>query len=119
MVGDIFLVFSLLSVDLCTLHRLLGGLHCGLINAALYNYCITNFTNLAAVQKPVWYFTSMSSCVCQALMARIIRSIQAHICKSCTILSHTQHAVTTHEHFFLLRRPLSLSRYAYLILTGK
>lgn len=41
------------SICICP-RRILDGVHCGLITAALYGYCITNFLNLAAVQKPVW-----------------------------------------------------------------
>ena len=35
--------------------RVLDTFHVGLITAAMYWYCITNFANLLAVQRPVWY----------------------------------------------------------------
>ena len=35
-------------------NRILDTIHVGLITGAMYWYCITNFTNLLAVQKPIW-----------------------------------------------------------------
>ncbi|TBU36341.1 hypothetical protein BD309DRAFT_878541 [Dichomitus squalens] len=34
--------------------RLLDTVHVALITGAMYWYCITNFTNLQAIQKPIW-----------------------------------------------------------------
>ncbi|KAI0368172.1 hypothetical protein BV20DRAFT_1054168 [Pilatotrama ljubarskyi] len=38
---------------------LLDSLHAGLITAAMYWYCITNFTNLLAIQQPIWPIATM------------------------------------------------------------
>ncbi|KAI8976296.1 hypothetical protein BD414DRAFT_524569 [Trametes punicea] len=43
----------------CGLRRILDGLHAGLITGAIYWYCITNFTNLQAVQRPIWPIPTM------------------------------------------------------------
>ena len=42
------------SANRTACERLLDSLHVGLITGAMYWYCITNFTNLMAVQKPIW-----------------------------------------------------------------
>ncbi|TBU26709.1 hypothetical protein BD311DRAFT_698129, partial [Dichomitus squalens] len=38
---------------------ILDTVHVALITGAMYWYCITNFTNLQAIQKPIWPFTTM------------------------------------------------------------
>ncbi|KAI0357246.1 hypothetical protein OH77DRAFT_1435937 [Trametes cingulata] len=38
---------------------LLDSLHAGLITGAMYWYCITNFTNLLAIQRPIWPIPTM------------------------------------------------------------
>ncbi|KAH9857353.1 hypothetical protein C2E23DRAFT_720490 [Lenzites betulinus] len=38
---------------------ILDTVHAILISGALYWYCITNFTNLQAVQQPIWYVQTM------------------------------------------------------------
>ncbi|KAH9850485.1 hypothetical protein C2E23DRAFT_312878 [Lenzites betulinus] len=38
---------------------IVDSLHAGLITGAIYWYCITNFTNLLAVQKPIWPIPTM------------------------------------------------------------
>ncbi|KAM5535301.1 hypothetical protein V8D89_010986 [Ganoderma adspersum] len=55
---------------------LLDSLHVGLITGAMYWYCITNFTNLMAVQKPIWPITTMI--LVSNLSNSIIRGIFCH-----------------------------------------
>ncbi|KAL1938051.1 hypothetical protein VTO73DRAFT_12062 [Trametes versicolor] len=38
---------------------ILDSLHAGLITGAMYWYCITSFTNLRAVQRPIWPIPTM------------------------------------------------------------
>ncbi|OSD02261.1 hypothetical protein PYCCODRAFT_1435582 [Trametes coccinea BRFM310] len=38
---------------------ILDSVHAGLITGAIYWYCITNFTNLLAVQRPIWPIPTM------------------------------------------------------------
>ncbi|KAI0641623.1 hypothetical protein C8Q79DRAFT_281903 [Trametes meyenii] len=38
---------------------ILDSIHAGLITGAMYWYCITNFTNLLAVQRPIWPIPTM------------------------------------------------------------
>ncbi|KAJ2988376.1 hypothetical protein NUW54_g9133 [Trametes sanguinea] len=38
---------------------ILDSVHAGLITGAIYWYCITNFTNLFAVQRPIWPIPTM------------------------------------------------------------
>ncbi|EIW58225.1 uncharacterized protein TRAVEDRAFT_123436, partial [Trametes versicolor FP-101664 SS1] len=39
----------------CVRFRILDTLHACLISLALYWYCVVNFTNLEAIQQPIWY----------------------------------------------------------------
>ena len=41
--------------------RILDTLHVGLITGAMYWYCITNFTNLEEIQRPIWCVFSSAS----------------------------------------------------------
>ena len=35
--------------------RILDSVHAGLITGAIYWYCVTSFTDLLAIQRPIWY----------------------------------------------------------------
>lgn len=37
-----------------SVRRILDSVHAGLITGAIYWYCITSFTNLLAIQQPIW-----------------------------------------------------------------
>lgn len=43
--------------------RILDGLHACLICVAMYWYCVTNFANIFAIEKPVWYVCLALLCV--------------------------------------------------------
>ncbi|PIL32420.1 hypothetical protein GSI_05122 [Ganoderma sinense ZZ0214-1] len=55
---------------------ILDSLHVGLITGAMYWYCITNFSNLVAIQRPIWPITTMI--IVSNLSNSIIRGIFCH-----------------------------------------
>ncbi|KAI0739972.1 hypothetical protein C8Q80DRAFT_1274982 [Daedaleopsis nitida] len=55
---------------------ILDSVHAGLITGALYWYCITNFTNLPAVQRPIWPIPLMI--IISTASNSIVRGIYAY-----------------------------------------
>ncbi|KAI1782390.1 hypothetical protein LXA43DRAFT_1187674 [Ganoderma leucocontextum] len=55
---------------------LLDSLHVGLITAAMYWYCITSFSNLSAVQRPIWPIPAMI--IVSNISNSIVRAIFCH-----------------------------------------
>ena len=51
--------------------RILDTAHCALITGAMYWYCITSFTNLLAVNKPIWCVVVLCGSVFSGLIPYI------------------------------------------------